>query len=169
VGQEFGFSGKAYSKIKSDIWSAGLVLVNLLTATCPWYKASRTESSFLNFIEGRASLFTSGSVEQEVVDLVTHTLRLQPAKRIGSVSTLISRFGSLQALYKPKLPSPFIDPNIGTSARHEQAINHVDYPDDHTNDNDTDHEEEYSEDDGDTIKPQVLSSVESESSDLSSQ
>ncbi|KAK7440608.1 Serine/threonine protein kinase [Stygiomarasmius scandens] len=131
------WTGKAYSTTKSDIWS----------------------SKGFNFIEGRASLFTSGSVEQEVVDLVAHILRLQPVDRIGSVSTLISRFSSLQALYKPKIPSPFID---HTSAGYEQAsIASINHADNRTNDNDTDHEEEYSEDDGDTIK--LLSSVESES------
>ncbi|EIN14249.1 kinase-like protein [Punctularia strigosozonata HHB-11173 SS5] len=45
---------RLYCPLRSDIWSLGIILINLITGRCPWQRAERSDTSFIEYVDDTA-------------------------------------------------------------------------------------------------------------------
>jgi len=76
-------SGKPYyACAPNDIWSLGVILVNLTCGRNPWKSASPKDSTFRAFMEDRHFLKSILPLSDELNDVLGMIFELDPAKRI---------------------------------------------------------------------------------------
>jgi serine/threonine protein kinase len=76
-------SGKAfYACAPNDVWSLGVILVNLTCGRNPWKSASARDSTFRAFMEDRNFLKTILPLSDELNEILGMIFELDPARRI---------------------------------------------------------------------------------------
>ncbi|KAK0193730.1 kinase-like domain-containing protein [Armillaria mellea] len=73
---------KTYSTQQSDIWSLGVVLVNLITGRCPWKIAKVEDSSFNSLLHEEGYFRRTLPMSPRAVTLLKRIFQLDPLLRI---------------------------------------------------------------------------------------
>lgn len=73
----------SYASAPNDVWSLGVVLVNLTCGRNPWKRACFEDSTFRAYARDRSFLPTILPLSQELNGILTRIFELDPAKRIG--------------------------------------------------------------------------------------
>jgi len=74
---------ESYASAPNDIWSLGVILVNLTCGRNPWKRACYEDSTFRAFMKDRNFLKTILPLSSELNSIVTRIFELDPAKRIN--------------------------------------------------------------------------------------
>ncbi|KAF2398328.1 Pkinase-domain-containing protein [Trichodelitschia bisporula] len=73
---------ESYASAPNDIWSLGVILVNLTCGRNPWKRACYEDSTFRAFMKDRDFLKTILPLSSELNSILTRIFELDPAKRI---------------------------------------------------------------------------------------
>lgn len=76
---------KAYQRYESapnDVWSLGVILVNLTCGRNPWKRASREDSTFRAYMENPRFLRTILPISEELDSILSSIFQIDPRKRI---------------------------------------------------------------------------------------
>lgn len=73
---------RPYSPRYSDIWSLGVVMLNLITDCLPWAKPSCEDHAFGHFLEEPDYFRDNFAISEEVDDVLQQIFRLNPTLRI---------------------------------------------------------------------------------------
>ncbi|KAL6299439.1 kinase-like domain-containing protein [Sparassis latifolia] len=79
IGEELGFA--AYSTKQSDIWSLGVILINMITGRNPWESARCTDSCFSEFILDPDYFYHCMPISRGVADILNGIFVLDPSSR----------------------------------------------------------------------------------------
>ena len=79
IGHLSGF--RPYYTAFSDIWSLGVILVNMISGRNPWERATLDDPCFIQFIENPDFLFDMLPISEGVNDLLRHIFVLNPLCR----------------------------------------------------------------------------------------
>lgn len=74
---------KPYASAPNDVWSLGVILVNLCCGRNPWKKASPEDSTFLAFLKDREFLRTILPLSPELNGILKLIFECDPHKRIS--------------------------------------------------------------------------------------
>lgn len=97
-----------------DIWSLGIILLNLLSGSNPWYQASLSDPIFLAYTTHSPSIIKDYfGLSEELGMLIKDILDVNPDTRI-STSDLIRRFSDIKDLRKPPLENSLNDYQLDT-------------------------------------------------------
>lgn len=111
-------SGKPYyACAPNDIWSLGVILVNLTCGRNPWKSASSKDSTFRAFKEDRHFLKTILPLSDELNDILGMIFELDPTKRI-KLDELRQRILNCHQFTKPQLSAPIYT----NSASYEEPL-----------------------------------------------
>jgi serine/threonine protein kinase len=72
-----------YASVPNDVWSLGVILVNLTCGRNPWKRASNSDSTFRAFVKDPSFLRTILPLSSELDSLLRRIFEINPAKRIG--------------------------------------------------------------------------------------
>lgn len=72
-----------YASAPNDIWSLGVILVNLTCGRNPWKRASQTDSTFRAYLKDSGFLRTILPLSPELDSILRRIFELNPAKRIS--------------------------------------------------------------------------------------
>lgn len=99
-------SGKPYyACAPNDIWSLGVILVNLTCGRNPWKSASPKDSTFRAYMEDRHFLKTILPLSDELNDILGMIFELDPTKRI-KLDELRQRILNCHQFTKSQLSAP---------------------------------------------------------------
>ena len=76
IGHLSGF--RPYYTAFSDIWSLGVILVNMISGRNPWEKATLTDPCFVQYVENPDFLFDALAISEGVNDILRHIFLLNP-------------------------------------------------------------------------------------------
>ncbi|TBU41179.1 kinase-like protein [Dichomitus squalens] len=79
IGHLSGF--RPYYTALSDIWSLGVILVNMISGRNPWEKATLDDPCFIQFIENPDFLFDMLPISEGANDILRHIFVLNPLGR----------------------------------------------------------------------------------------
>lgn len=74
---------KPYASAPNDVWSLGVILVNLCCGRNPWKKASPEDSTFLAYLKDREFLRTILPLSPELNAILKRIFECDPQKRIS--------------------------------------------------------------------------------------
>ncbi|KAI9246654.1 kinase-like domain-containing protein [Helicostylum pulchrum] len=76
---------KGYSTQKNDIWSLGVILINLTAGRNPWKQATTRNASFASFVRNPKHFFRTvlPCISEELERILLRIFCLDPAKRIS--------------------------------------------------------------------------------------
>ncbi|KAI9492153.1 kinase-like domain-containing protein, partial [Zychaea mexicana] len=76
---------KGYSTYQNDIWSLGVILVNLTAGRNPWRQATMKDPTFSTYVKKPRGFFKSilPSISDELNELLSRIFCLDPARRIS--------------------------------------------------------------------------------------
>ena len=94
---------RSYDPFLSDIWSLGVILVNMITGQNPWAKASARDYDFRQFLMDPDFLCDAYPMSDGARDIVLGLLDLNPAHRM-SLGTLRQEILSLDTFFRPLSP-----------------------------------------------------------------
>ncbi|CCK67924.1 putative serine/threonine protein kinase SKS1 KNAG_0A02350 [Huiozyma naganishii CBS 8797] len=95
-----GDSFLMYPTLKGDIWSLGILLVNLTCIRNPWSKAHHLEDkTFAHFLKNQSILQTILPISDELLVLLKKVLKLNPFARIG-LTQLREEIGAIRSFTK---------------------------------------------------------------------
>ncbi|KAL5344648.1 Serine/threonine protein kinase [Pseudogymnoascus australis] len=98
-------SGKPfYACAPNDIWSLGVILVNLTCRRNPWKSASVKDSTFRAYLEDREFLKTILPLSDELSAILTMIFEIDPVRRI-SLAELRHRVAACPAITKSATPA----------------------------------------------------------------
>ncbi|OLL26244.1 Negative regulator of sexual conjugation and meiosis [Neolecta irregularis DAH-3] len=104
--------GSRYSTAANDIWSLGVILVNIVCARNPWKLASLEDDTYLAYRLKGARLEDYLEISEELGDILDQVFELDPKKRI-SIQELKSKIMSCECLrnhlHIPTLPLRAMD------------------------------------------------------------
>jgi serine/threonine protein kinase len=72
-----------YASAPNDIWSLGVILVNLTCGRNPWKKASPDDSTFRAYLKDPTFLQTILPLSRELDSILRHVFECDPSKRIS--------------------------------------------------------------------------------------
>src|ERR1700733_12019790 len=72
-----------YASAPNDIWSLGVILVNLTCGRNPWKKASPEDSTFRAYLKDSKFLRTILPLSSELDSILRHVFECDPQKRIS--------------------------------------------------------------------------------------
>ncbi|KAI1788855.1 kinase-like protein [Ganoderma leucocontextum] len=81
IGHLSGF--RPYYTAFSDIWSLGVILVNMISGRNPWEKATLTDPCFVQYVENPDFLYNALSISEGVNDILRHIFLLNPLARLS--------------------------------------------------------------------------------------
>ncbi|KAM5540832.1 hypothetical protein V8D89_005476 [Ganoderma adspersum] len=81
IGHLSGF--RPYYTAFSDIWSLGVILVNMISGRNPWEKATLTDPCFVQYVENPDFLFDALAISEGVNDILRHIFLLNPLARLS--------------------------------------------------------------------------------------
>ncbi|KAK0453531.1 serine/threonine protein kinase, negative regulator of sexual conjugation and meiosis [Armillaria borealis] len=87
-----------YSVRQSDIWSLGILMINILCARSPWERAASSHKHFNDFLQDPNYLRTVLPISYEVQSVVKSILTIDPMSRI-SLPKLRGRVGTIDTWY----------------------------------------------------------------------
>lgn len=109
-----------YASAPNDIWSLGVILVNLTCGRNPWKRASQSDSTFRAFLKDPGFLRTILPLSAELDLILRRIFEINPAKRI-TIPELryrihhCSRFTTTSPLDSPPLSETNSSPNISVT------------------------------------------------------
>jgi serine/threonine protein kinase len=76
---------KGYSTQKNDIWSLGIILINLTAGRNPWKQANTRNTTFANYVRNPKHFFRTilPCISDELERILLRIFCLNPAKRIS--------------------------------------------------------------------------------------
>jgi serine/threonine protein kinase len=87
---------KGYSPAQNDVWSLGIILVNLLFSKNPWHEASPTDAIYSAYIGSSPDILqTNFNLSNEFHDLLKKILDPNPKTRISLVD-LKTQFNNIR-------------------------------------------------------------------------
>lgn len=104
-----------YASAPNDVWSLGVILVNLTCGRNPWKRASFEDSTFRAYMKDPKFLRSILPISQELDSILRHIFEFNPAKRITipELRELIMRcprFTASKSAAPTPLPSPPFNP-----------------------------------------------------------
>ncbi|EIW64906.1 kinase-like protein [Trametes versicolor FP-101664 SS1] len=81
AGREFGY--KPFCARFSDVWSLGVILINMISGRHPWAKATLEDECFVNFCQDPDFLLDMLPISEGANDILQRTLALNPLQRIS--------------------------------------------------------------------------------------
>ncbi|KAJ7593967.1 kinase-like domain-containing protein [Mycena floridula] len=103
---------RPFSTVHSDIWSVGIILVNLLTGRCPWRMAARTDVQFASFIKDPEFLYKTLSISKGVFDILRPVFAMNPLART-SLPELRKQILAVDTFWKTDVdPKTSVQPRI---------------------------------------------------------
>nr|VWO95939.1 Transcriptional repressor TUP1 [Ganoderma boninense] len=81
IGHLSGF--RPYYTAFSDIWSLGVILVNMISGRNPWEKATLTDPCFVQYVENPDFLLDALAISEGVNDILRHIFLLNPLARLS--------------------------------------------------------------------------------------
>jgi len=103
-----------YASAPNDVWSLGVILVNLTCGRNPWKRASQTDSTFRAFLKDPGFLRTILPLSPELDSVLRRIFELNPAKRI-TIPELRYRIMQCHRLTTSPLDSPPLSETSSTS------------------------------------------------------
>lgn len=79
---EWATTATSYPTRTADVWSLGVILVNLVCGRNPWRCASPTDESFAAFLQDPSFLRRILPISHECLDILTQIFTLDPEQRI---------------------------------------------------------------------------------------
>jgi len=111
-------SGKPYyACAPNDIWSLGVILVNLTCGRNPWKSASPKDSTFRAYMEDRHFLKSILPLSDELNDILGMIFELDPTRRI-KLEELRQRILNCHQFTKPQIPAT----TYADSATYEEPL-----------------------------------------------
>ena len=74
---------RPYYTAFSDIWSLGVILVNMISGRNPWEKATLTDPCFVQYVENPDFLFDALAISEGVNEILRHIFLLNPLARLS--------------------------------------------------------------------------------------
>jgi len=95
-----------YASAPNDVWSLGVILVNLVCGRNPWKRASTDDSTYRAFLKNPCFLSTILPISYELEGILGRIFEPNPTRRISmaELRELVLGCGSFSS--KPKLPTP---------------------------------------------------------------
>ncbi|KAI1783510.1 kinase-like domain-containing protein, partial [Ganoderma leucocontextum] len=90
---------RSYDPYLSDIWSLGVILVNMVTAQNPWARATPKDANFCRFLMDPDFLYNAYPMSEGAHDIIQSLLELHPAQRM-SLHTLREEILSLDTFFR---------------------------------------------------------------------
>ncbi|KAF8882207.1 kinase-like domain-containing protein, partial [Mucidula mucida] len=81
LGEEFRLA--VYSTKQSDIWSIGIIAINIISSRAPWEKAGSSSSGFNRFLHDPAFLRSTFGVSKDTQAILKRILTLNPMARMS--------------------------------------------------------------------------------------
>ncbi|OJT15990.1 Negative regulator of sexual conjugation and meiosis [Trametes pubescens] len=81
VGREFGY--KPFCARFSDVWSLGVILINMISGRHPWAKATLEDECFVNFCQDPDFLLDMLPISEGANAILQRVLALNPLQRIS--------------------------------------------------------------------------------------
>ncbi|KAL9620182.1 MAG: hypothetical protein Q9160_005297 [Pyrenula sp. 1 TL-2023] len=102
----------SYASAPNDVWSLGVILVNLTCGRNPWKRASPDDSTFREFLKDPNFLRTILPISAELDSILRRIFECDPQKRISllEVRNLIVACPQLTTSYTALPPSPPASP-----------------------------------------------------------
>jgi serine/threonine protein kinase len=132
-------SGKPYyACAPNDIWSLGVILVNLTCGRNPWKSASPKDSTFRAYMEDRHFLKSILPLSDELNEILGMIFELDPTRRI-KLDELMQRILNCHQFTKPQVPAttyansaPYEEPLSPSSTLSDEGSMVSDHSDDST-------------------------------------
>ena len=80
-----------YSPREADIWALGIILMNLITGTRPWARASHDDPNFYQYVLDRDALYRSFPISRDANEIFKSIFTLHPYERRTSINELRER------------------------------------------------------------------------------
>ncbi|KAG2172527.1 hypothetical protein INT44_002542 [Umbelopsis vinacea] len=77
------FNTKSYATKPNDIWSLGIILINLIVGRNPWKQANARDQTFVAFLKKPDFLKTVLPISDEVNDILLGIFKLDPTLRLN--------------------------------------------------------------------------------------
>ncbi|KAI0360615.1 kinase-like protein [Trametes cingulata] len=111
---------RPYSNIHHDIWALGVVLVNLITASYPWTKATTADDDFSDYLHDPEFLLDKFDISEGANDILRKMFVLNPMGRIN-LPELRAAILDLHSFFRPsRVPTDQADES--------EDINDVEFP-----------------------------------------
>ncbi|BEI86310.1 hypothetical protein CcaverHIS002_0605970 [Cutaneotrichosporon cavernicola] len=101
-------NARCYTTQTADVWSLGVILVNLVCGRNPWRCASPTDESFTAFLADPAFLRRILPISHECLDILTRIFTPKPEERISleHLRVLVNNIASFtEDVQRPKIPA----------------------------------------------------------------
>ncbi|KAF8946813.1 hypothetical protein BGZ47_011327 [Haplosporangium gracile] len=97
-------SVKSYDSAANDVWSLGVILINLVFGRNPWKQACPRDETFSAYAQNNDFLLTILPMSIELNEIVKGAFCLNPKKRI-TLSELAQRVQACRSFTAPEFPS----------------------------------------------------------------
>ncbi|OCH87827.1 kinase-like protein, partial [Obba rivulosa] len=78
----YGYGYVPYSTRQSDMWSLGIILVNIIASCYPWHKAEVEDISFSEFLDDPCSFYDRLPISRGAREILERVFRMHPVARI---------------------------------------------------------------------------------------
>ena len=97
---------RSYDPFLSDIWSLGVILLNMITGQNLWGKATAKDVHFIQFLMDPDFMYHASSMSCEAQSILLSLLEIDPAHRM-SLSTLREEIMAVETFFRPASEFPF--------------------------------------------------------------
>ncbi|KAG7091314.1 hypothetical protein E1B28_010359 [Marasmius oreades] len=108
----------SYSPRQNDVWSLGIILINLITSRNPWNLAVSKDQHFASFLENGNYLRDLLPISDEVHHILTRIFELNPLRRI-SIPALRRAMLDVKSFHRAVLPK-----SIDTRNSEREVVTH---------------------------------------------
>lgn len=134
--QQTTSSAPGYASIPNDVWSLGIILVNLTCGRNPWKRASVEDSTFRAYLKNPKFLSSILPLSPELDSILRRIFECDPRRRISipELRDLVIRCPrfTTRSTVAPSTPPPELncpeDPILGTAQDHSNPFRHYPTP-----------------------------------------
>ncbi|KAK3843308.1 MAG: kinase-like domain-containing protein [Linnemannia gamsii] len=108
-------SVKSYDSAANDVWSLGVILINLVFGRNPWKQACPRDETFSAYVQNSDFLQTILPMSTELNDIVKGAFCLNPKKRI-TLAELSQRVQDCRSFTAPEFPAEVSAVSTATAA-----------------------------------------------------